>query len=243
MPNWFAVSGSRLPVRLFTALISILFILAVQPSWGFLPYKGETNADSAAIFRVLSDMEQHAKNIYATIYTQDYAQASDQFSWFHDGITRLTNTVPGQKKEKKTLSKVITNMGQAIGAKNRHNALFAANQITQLVAKMREPYHPIIPTAITHLGYLGRELQIWSMANNTRKLRATATAIAATWQEVRLVVLSYDGSAMQAEQIDGLVDQITRAKTTDEYGRLAQPTLDAAGKLESAFAKAPVYMR
>ncbi len=126
-------------------------------------------------------------------------------------------------------------LDQAIAQHQHANAMREANHLTQLGAELERPYHPAVPPEVALLDYYGRELEIWSAANNPAKLHSTATSMRQTWDTLKPQLAAHNGAAVSA-RFDSLVTQVGGAKTTADYARLAKPVLDEVDNLEKAFA-------
>ncbi len=125
-------------------------------------------------------------------------------------------------------------LAQSITAKDRAAALRDANQLTAVGARLSETYHPQFPAEVTMLDFYGRELEIWSDANDLPKLQGTSTAMRRSWDAVRPAVLAHGGAAESA-QFEALVRRVEAAKTPDAFGATATPVLDAVDVLEAVF--------
>lgn len=141
-------------------------------------------------------------------------------------------------KAKQRLTECITDLAQSAAARDSLGAMQAANQITLIAADLggRLGPQPPVPTDVARLDYYGRELQIWSEDKNEAKLRQTADALQAIWNQVRGEVLRR-GGLLQARRFDSLVAEVQAAKSFDQYAALVPSMVDAVDGIEKLFTK------
>ncbi len=135
-----------------------------------------------------------------------------------------------------TISANIAALDRAVTARDHSLAMRTANQLTADGARLADRYHPQVPPAVTMLDYYGRELEIWSAANNAGKLRETATAMRRTWDGLRPQVEARGGTAT-ATRFGALVARVDSARTPAAYASVAKPVLAEVDSLEHVFTR------
>lgn len=178
----------------------------------------------------------HGEDLYDAVKANDWTKASSIMDSLTASSQLLTGGSAAASTEQQQLSAVLDTLHRTIPAHQHAAALEAANRVTYLAAKMTTQYHPSTPAEVLLLDYYGRELEVWSAANNTAKLAQTRTDLQTTWNALRPTVQSR-GRGDQAARTDSLVTRIAAAKSPAEYGRLAKPFLDEVDELEKVFTK------
>ena len=133
------------------------------------------------------------------------------------------------------VTSALTALDQAIAQRQQAPAMREANHLTQLGAELSRPYHPAVPPEVALLDYYGRELEIWSSANDAARLRSTATRMRQTWETLKPQLATRNAAGVSS-RFDSLVTRVGGARTTADYSRLAKPVLDEVDNLEKAFA-------
>ena len=137
---------------------------------------------------------------------------------------------------KAKLAKQVTAVEKAVAEKDQIAAMRASNQITLLTSKLSEAYPHKVPADVSKIDFLGREVEIWSLAKNDKKLSSSSAALQKTWKKVRpAVVEKGEKGKTEAKKVDGLVAKLKAAKSPDEFMAAAGPILDAVDDLEDVF--------
>lgn len=144
-------------------------------------------------------------------------------------------SLPQSAGQAGAVATALTALDQAITQRQQAPAMRAANRLTQLGAELVRPYHPAVPAEVVLLDYYGRELEVWSKANDMATLRSTAASLRQTWDTVKPRLAARHAAAVSA-RFDRLVAQVGSAKTPADYARLATPVLNEVDNLEKAFA-------
>jgi hypothetical protein len=134
------------------------------------------------------------------------------------------------------VSTIESALSAAVKEQRRDAALREANRLTLVTAEMASAFDPPVPLAVTRLDYLGRELEIWSQANDERRLHATVADVRATWERLRPGLDSKREGQIVA-QVDRLVSRLQSAQSGSQYATLARELLDAVDRLEAVFKK------
>ncbi|HWE43713.1 MAG TPA: hypothetical protein VG432_14500 [Gemmatimonadaceae bacterium] len=193
-------------------------------------------AGTAALPPAVEAVGRHAEDAY------DVAKAG---TWttarvIVDSLKRAVSTLPAAAQSavapSGALHAEVATLDQAVTDRNHVRAERAANHITALGAQMAAQYLAPVPANVVLLDYYGRELEIWSTANDRTKLRDTALAMSRTWGAVRPQVIARGGNA-EATRFDALVSRAEGASTVAAYARLATPVLDEVDRLEAVFTR------
>jgi hypothetical protein len=183
--------------------------------------------------KALEDAGEYGENVYDMAKANDWSKAAAKLNLLKETATKLKSELQSGGGLDR-LTSGITALDKAVTSKDRQAAMREANQITLIVANLNAPYKLAVPVEVTKLDYYGRELEIWSAEKDTGKLQATAAEMRRTWDEVRPAIESHKGAA-EAKKFGELVAKVERAKTPDEYARLATPVLDEVDNLEKVF--------
>ncbi|MEO8426576.1 MAG: hypothetical protein ABI651_05630 [Verrucomicrobiota bacterium] len=174
------------------------------------------------------------ENIYDLAKVDDWTKAADRLTSLREAVQELSVEAASAHVDKERLNQRIEGLGKAIPAKDRHAAMREANQVTLIAANLTAPFDPKVPVDVTRLDYYGRELEIWSTANDKDKLKATASDTRKTWDRLRPSVVTHNGAA-EAREFDELLARVEAAKSPKEYSLVATPLLDAVDKLEKLY--------
>ncbi|MDQ6738211.1 MAG: hypothetical protein M3Z30_11005 [Gemmatimonadota bacterium] len=193
----------------------------------------ERTADSAQAVGVpaaVADVGTHGEDLYDQVKAADWAKAKLTLDSLAHSVSAL------RPNERDQLAGVMDTLRESVGARQRQQAIVAANRVTFIGAALTEAYHPKMPANIVRMDYYGREIEIWAAQRDLPKLRRTAADLRKTWDAVRSDEISHGGSA-PAARADSLVAQLDSARTVTSYAKLATPILDLVDALEKPFEK------
>jgi hypothetical protein len=209
-----------------TGLLMAITALVVQPS----------GARSQQPPASLVDVGEFGENIYDLAKAKDWANVGQKMKALEDAAKKLASDLKGAEAGQKRLGMTLKALGKAVTAKDEQATKREANQVTLIAADLIEPFNPEVPAAVTRLDYYGRELEIWVLAKDTAKLKATGDAMRKAWEKLQAAVKTKGGNA-EAKRFNRLMDQVTAAKTVDDYARITTPILDEVDNLEKVFKK------
>lgn len=132
----------------------------------------------------------------------------------------------------------IEDLEQAVSAKNRKDTIRFANNITLLEVAMIGEMKPRVPTNVMLLGYCGRELEILSEEKDSEKLSNLVIRMHLIWQNL-IPQLVDKGATKEIKNFSEVMTRLERAKTPEEYSRLAKQVLDELDNVEKVFKKNP----
>lgn len=184
----------------------------------------------------LADAGEYGENIYDLAKVNNWPGAQAKLDALKNAAKKLQTEGVGTGSEVSQVGRAIVSLEQAVTAKDRQATMREANQITLIVANMTAQYKLVVPVEVTKLDYLGRELEIWSAANDTGKLEQTSQTIRQTWNAIRPSVEAHGGTA-EAKKFEELVSETERAKSATDYQRVAKRLLDEVDNLEKVFEK------
>ncbi len=182
----------------------------------------------------LPQIGELGENVYDMAKARDWTKAADKLAALKGAVTRLASELPAAGADEDHLKEQVIAIDKAVTAKDRQATMRAANQMTLLVAKLTEPFGPKVPADVTRLDYYGRELEVWSAAEDINKLKATIAEMQKTWDRLRPTVIAHNGTA-QAKQFDKLMTQAQTAKSRPEYDAASAALLEAVDTLEKVF--------
>lgn len=200
------------------------------------PKNASNRLPSALPPRSLINAGEYGENIYDFAKAGNWAKANGRLALLRKSAAALRSGVLGATGDADRLDSAIASVGTAVDAKDRLVTMRDANQVTAIVADMLVPFKLPVPIEVTRLDFYGRELEVWSAADDPEKLKSTAAALKSTWDAVRPAVEAHGGAAV-AKRFGALVATLESAKTADEYNRMATPILDEVDVLEQTFGK------
>lgn len=185
----------------------------------------------------------HAENAYDMAKSADWVRAQAATDSLARVVAMLPDSGAGPGAEDGSLRRDVTTatetLRRAVTARDGVAAQRAANRLTELGARLSDPYGPRVPASVTLLDYYGREIELWAAATGSRseeRLRETASAVQRTWDELRPRVIA-GGGASEAARFDSLVVRLSAARARADYARLATPILDEVDLLERVFTR------
>ncbi|MBT1070352.1 hypothetical protein [Pelotalea chapellei] len=224
--------SSRLPL-----VLSLFLLLILTPSQDRSAAAAEkTHAPSiAGLPKVLPKVTKNAVGIY---------QLAKEGQWEKTllAVEEIKNVIPqfsveGYEPSKiyaPQLGKVAGDLAEAASAKDRHTTMMLANRITLFSSGMAAPLRLVIPTPVELLMFYGRELEIWSDANDTTKLADTVAGIDKTWSDLQ-PMLEARGGTKEASMVRPILLGLKASKSAQDYAQFSKPLLHAAEKIEMIF--------
>jgi hypothetical protein len=180
----------------------------------------------------LTTIGESGEHAFEMIYAGKSGKALHDIIKMHKNATRLENELGSGELD--AIYDSISELEKALSANDVHEALVASNHITYLAAEATRPYHPSMPVEVVLLDYYGRELQIWSRANELSKLKKTSDAINKVWGNLSSDVQRHNGNN-EANRFSELVSQLGQASTLVQYQLLAEPFLQEVDNLEKVY--------
>jgi hypothetical protein len=136
------------------------------------------------------------------------------------------------------LGRTISDLEQAVGAKDRLDTMRCANRITLIAATVAVHLKPNLPTEVSLLEYNGRELGIWSEAKKTDKLSGIVMRMHLAWQTLMPRLVERNG-IKELRRFSEIMGRLELARTPEEYGRFARQATAEIDDLKAIFAKPP----
>lgn len=177
----------------------------------------------------IEGLGHHAENAFDMTKAGDWAKAKASTDSLEQAVAGGQNA-----RSAPTYGAMMVELRRAVTTRQRRAAMIAANRLTELGARLSEPFGPAVPADVTLLDYYGRELEIWAASGDLGKLRETADAVGKTWDRLQAQVEQRGGSA-EAARFGDLVKRVRQSRTPREFGALATPILDEVDKLEVVF--------
>jgi hypothetical protein len=172
------------------------------------------------------------ENIYDAAKTSDWKTAEERLVELNAAAGKMADSGISSQRFEETLKR----LGEAARGKQARETLIESNLITLEIAQISSNYNTPVPVAVTKLDFYGRELEIWSAANDDKRLKDTAALIRETWNAVRPEV-EKAGGAKEANDFESLVANLERAKNAEDFGKSATPILDEVDNLENVFSR------
>ena len=197
------------------------------------PGAGPAVTKTESVPTSLSNAGEFGENVYDYAKANDWKNANVKVAALKDALKQVRTGVKNQSAAVDRLDKNVAALDRAVTAKDRQAAMREANQVTFEVADMTAAYKLSVPVEVTRLDYYGRELEVWTQAQDANKLQATAREMRRTWDSLRPTIETH--SATEAKKFDALVVRVESAKTPADYARAATPVLNEVDNLEKLF--------
>ena len=136
------------------------------------------------------------------------------------------------------LGRTITDLENAIAAKDRLETMRYSNRITLIAATVAVPFKPSLPTEVSLLDYNGRELEIWSEVKKTDKLSSIVIRMHLAWQTLMPKLIEQNG-IKELRRFSDIMGHLEQARVPEEYGRLSRQVLAETDIMKSIFLNKP----
>lgn len=191
-----------------------------------------TRKAGAPVPKSVDAVGTHGEDLYDEVKAGNWKKAGVLLDSLRVAIGQLPTDIATDVKT--SLSALVDSLSADITGKRRTQGMVDANRVTLLADEMVRPYASPTPVQVMLLDYDGRELEIWSAANDTGKLAAAKRDLRKNWDDIRAEVQKRNPA--QAERTETLVARIEHAKLPSEVKKLATPFLDQVDVLEKVFA-------
>jgi hypothetical protein len=189
--------------------------------------------ENAKALKALDMLGDDAEAVYDLGNTADWPNAPAKVAALKEAAAAVENFKNLSLASTQRLGIQVTAADAAVTAKDKMAIMLSANQITLIAADLADPLQPTTPTDVTRLDYLGRELEIWSTANNPDKVKSTVDQINTIW--TRLKPTATDADADEAKIFDAIITKMNAAKTNDDYLAASKAIDDGVDKLAEPF--------
>jgi hypothetical protein len=210
-----------------------------QSNTGKNPLSSSVVPKSAAIQLELKALSDAAEDIYDLAKVTKWNKARkklEELKKSEKAIRLLRNEENDFFSQR--LRNKIEDLEQAISAKNRKDTMRFANNITLLEVAMIGDFKPRVPTNVMLLDYCGRQLEILSEEKDIDKLSNLVIRMHLIWQGL-IPQLIKEGDTREIKNFSEIMKRLERAKTPEEYNRLANQVLDEIDNMEKIFKKNP----
>ncbi len=187
---------------------------------------------SGAVPAGLASLGEYGENIYDAAKSKKWTEAKAKLAALKRAIQE--SAVDNKRAE---LQGIVVALENSMAKRDQLATMRESNQVTLISAELAASYHPKVPADVARLDYDGRELEIWSRANDISKLKATAQDMRQTWDRLEPEVKMHNGTA-QAQKFGKLITETDRARSVAQYQKLARPILDEVDNLEKVFESA-----
>jgi len=227
--------------------IAILGVLVLWGVWGraWLPVShGEKAQPKAIAPRASSEPSpsdfrralQELDAVLEAVDREDWGQARAHFAEFEQIIRTLP--APGLTHPEVSLALMDffnlyrVQLERALSAQDPAGAIFACNQLGDIVWDLRVQLGRAPLPELGRLRYLGRDLRYWSEVGDEQMVRLRALGLEKTWNDVRPVVSAGTGRAL-VERFDDLLERLRAARAIEDYQAIAPELDDAIRQLEA----------
>ncbi len=184
--------------------------------------------------QTLVNVGELGENIYDAAKGGKWSEAQTKLTELKDAMNRSGAILSKSNEQQNKLQGFVASLDTSISKKAESTTMRDANQVTLIVSELMASYQTKVPAEISRLDYDGRELEIWSHAHESAKLKETAADLRQTWDKVKPQVESHNGMA-EAQKFSELVKAVESATTSASYQKLASQVLDQVDKLEKVF--------
>jgi hypothetical protein len=212
---------------------------ASQPNVGKNPLSSSAVPKSAAIQIELETLSGTAEDIYDLAQVDKWNKISkklDKLKTSEKAIKLLRNEENDFLSQRLTAK--IEDLEQAVSAKSRKDTMRFANDISLLEIAMIGELRPRVPTNVMLLDYCGRELEILSEEKDIARLSNLVIRMHLIWQNT-IPQLVDKGGSKEIKIFSEIMTRLERAKTPEEYNRIAKHVLDEVDNLEKIFKAKP----
>lgn len=182
----------------------------------------------------LASLGEYGENIYDAAKAKQWTEAQAKLSALKGAIQQSSAELSKTEDKRTQLQGIVTSLDSSIAERQTAATMRESNQVTLVSSELAASYHPKVPADVARLDYDGRELEIWSRANDMAKLKTTAQDMRQTWDQLKPEVESHNGTA-QAQKFGQLIAETDKAQTVAQYQKLAGPVLDEVDNLEKVF--------
>ncbi len=110
-----------------------------------------------------------------------------------------------------------------------------ANQITNLLIDLHEPYAHQVPLQVARMDYLGREIVLLArVSNNCGLLNRRIAELDRVWKSLRETILKKGGEKV-ASQVDQVIKEMQKGVSGQQMVRGGNTILDLVDELEALF--------
>ncbi len=131
---------------------------------------------------------------------------------------------------------------EAINSRIQHEALFASNQLVNIVGDLIFSIQSNRGIEVRHemrrLVFLERELHYWHERENLRMLKTRTERLIEAWDDLRAVIYDHKGAEVAAH-LDEICEKLKETETLDDYAILSEELSDAVAGLESVLPEIP----
>lgn len=134
-----------------------------------------TIPDLPPVPKQLDTIESNAEDIMDDIYAKNWQKAKDKVNIINTNMNALIPYLQQALAPNHLITDIqdaIKKLEENVGQKNSLQALFDANQITRYIPDMLDYFKVVIPTDVSRLDYLGRQIILnvegndWAAAND-----------------------------------------------------------------------------
>jgi hypothetical protein len=169
---------------------------------------------------------------------EDWAQARAHFAEFTQIVRALP--APGLKHPEVSFALMDffnlyrVQLERALSAEDAAGAVFACNQLGDIVWDWRVQLGRTPLPELGRLRYLGRDLRYWSEVGDETMVRLRALGLEKTWNALRPIIATR-GRRMLIEHFDELLEQLRAARALQDYRAIAPELEDAVRQIEAQF--------
>ena len=181
----------------------------------------------------LIDAARFAENVYNYANVNDWKNAAFEVTALGGAIKELRAQIEDESEFKADLYGGALALDRAVTEQNRWLTMRAANDVTFAVMEMTSEYEPKVQSELSKLDYYGRELEVWSEAQDIDRLQATTLQLIREGNRLRRAVDAR--SAVEGERLGILLTQMQGAETFTDYAQLSKSVRDEVQRLEKLF--------
>jgi hypothetical protein len=218
-------------------VIAVLTLLAL-PGWEVavaqtaVPAGASIQVSAAAA--ATEEIGHTAENLYDWGRQSDWTKARADLVALNSAVAKLKAT--GEVTNLQGTDRRVAAIEIAVDKRQPRALMHSANEMTSVAAELSRQFKPQVPVEVTLLDYNARELELWAEEGKLAQLHETRMRLREVWTTARPAVVSKGGIA-EAQQFDALVNQLTVAKTPQEFAAAATPILKSVDALETVFTR------
>lgn len=187
----------------------------------------------------LDMIESNAEDIMDDIYAKDWQKAKEKEDIINTNMNELIPLLQQAVVPNHLITDIqqaIKNLEKNVALKNSLQALFEANQITRFIPDILDYFKVVIPTDVSRLDYLGRQIILNVEGNDWTAANDNYTTVEKIWERLKPELdTKYSNDISNMDQtLNALRDSISR-KDYQATITNANKMLDQVDVLETDF--------
>ena len=174
-----------------------------------------------------------ATDLFDAAWWSDWPRAELDLRSLNEAASEFALDLPRTDLVAKLWANVV-GVTDGTNARQRIEAMAAANALTQIVAELSAQYEPAVPYNVKMLGYYGRQIELGIAAGRPADLARAASDLATVWNRVEPAIVQR-GHAGDARGFGDLVVELIGAERPADFLAPVSAELAAVSRMERVF--------